>query len=246
MAASEASAALDSAYQGLEEAAQNQIPAEMVPDFAQIRLGFAVLKQQLGMELSVDNKFDLALGEFRHGVPADQLGVVWQQRPDVAQAVSGVRAYAQTLSDRPEWNQLNNTYEATRQVGVAVERQLGPHADKVLADPRGKRAIKTVADLATRRIAADAWALSKVLGAAGGGLTGVRRAVEWLENVVKTGASLAEDAAHRPLQDRRARAAALRSTTGGKPGRTAAHDGAKHAQAPRQAAVKGRPAAVLS
>ncbi|GAA2813121.1 hypothetical protein [Nonomuraea dietziae] len=142
MAASEASAALDSAYQGLEEAAQNQIPAEMVPDFAQIRLGFAVLKQQLGMELSVDNKFDLALGEFRHGVPADQLGVVWQQRPDVAQAVSGVRAYAQTLSDRPEWNQLNNTYEATRQVGVAVERQLGPHADKVLADPRGKRAIK--------------------------------------------------------------------------------------------------------
>ncbi|GAA2812919.1 hypothetical protein [Nonomuraea dietziae] len=65
MAASEASAALDSAYQGLEEAAQNQIPAEMVPDFAQIRLGFAVLKQQLGMELSVDNKFDLALGEFQ-------------------------------------------------------------------------------------------------------------------------------------------------------------------------------------
>ncbi|WP_344845602.1 hypothetical protein [Nonomuraea dietziae] len=63
--------------------------------------------------------------------------------------------------------------------------------------------------------------------------------MEWLENVVKTGASLAEDAAHRPLQDRRARAAALRSTTGGKPGRTAAHDGAKHAQAPRQARGQG-------
>jgi predicted acetyltransferase len=213
--------ALDSAYQGLEEVARDLIPPQVVADFAEIRLGFALMKQQLGMELTFDNKLDLSLGEFRHGVPAAQLGAVWQQRQDVAQAVAGVRQHATALGDRPEWKRIENIYESARGLGVAIQRQLGAHSAKVLADPRSKRALKTVADLATRRIAADAWALSKVLGGAGAGLTKVRQAVQWLEKTAKAGAARVEEESHQPAK-RRAAAAALRSSTGGTPSRSPA------------------------
>ncbi|MEV4116956.1 hypothetical protein [Nonomuraea sp. NPDC049695] len=230
--------ALDGAYQGLEAAAQDLIAPQVSVDFAEIRLGFALLKQQLGMELSFGNKLDLSLGEFRHGVPAEQLGAVWQQRQDVAQAVAGVREHAAALGDRPEWKRIEGTFETTRGLGVAVERQLGPHRAKVLADPRSQRALKTVADLATRRIAADAWALSKVLGGAGAGLAKVRQAVQWLEKTAKAGASWAEEESRQPAK-RRAAAAALRSSTGGKPTKSSAKVQARSEAAPRtQAKVK--------
>lgn len=210
-------AALDSAYQGIEAAAQDQAPLEGAIDFNEIRLGFALLKKSLGMDLSFGNKIDLALGEFRHGVSADQLGLIWQQRPDVTQAVAAVQKHDNVLSARPEWTRIKNIYEAVRRLGVTLERQLGSYGKKILADPRTQRALRMTADLATRRIAADAWALSRALGAAGSTLGQVRRAVQRLENAAKAGASRADEVSRQPDRSRRAQAAALRSSTGSTP-----------------------------
>ncbi|MFI7643432.1 hypothetical protein [Nonomuraea sp. NPDC049400] len=243
MAATETPAdPLDSAYQDLEEAARDLIPPEMVAEFAEIRLGIALLKQQFGMELSFGNKMDLALGEFRHGMPTDQLGAVWRRRRDVAEAVAAVHQQADALRDRPEWKRITATYDSVRQFGGAVERHLGQYKDKVLADPRGKRALKTVADLATGRIAADAWVLSKALGAAGSGLARARQAVQWLEHVAKAGASRAEQVARQPAHQRRAAAAALRSTTGGSPRRATPQQKASRAAAPHHTPAKAKTA----
>ncbi|WP_219505149.1 hypothetical protein [Nonomuraea ceibae] len=210
---------LDSACQGLEEAARDLVPPDVLVDFLEIRLKFALLKQDLGMDLTFGNRIDIALGEFRHGLPASQLGAVWQQRQDVAQAVASVGQHAGKLSTRPEWNRIRNIYGRVRDLGTTIERQLGAHGAKVLADPRVKNALKTVADLASRRIAADAWALSKVLGGAGAGLASVRQAVHWLEKAAKAGASRADEVARQHAQ-RRAAAATVRSSTGGKPSPT--------------------------
>ncbi|MEV1174925.1 hypothetical protein [Nonomuraea sp. NPDC049784] len=144
---------LDRAFDGMLAAVYDLVPPADVPDFSHVRLGLAQLKEELGLPLTERDyraKIDAAA---KYGRFSDELGPVWQQLPDVAQAVSNLGQHAPVIGAQPAAQRIRRIFDSARTVGLSVEKSLGKHYAKIASQPRVQAFFDAVRTWATRQMA---------------------------------------------------------------------------------------------
>jgi uncharacterized protein YoxC len=189
-------------------------------DFTHVRLGFAQLKEGLGMPLNERERQARVHAAATYGRFAEELDPVWNQLPELAKAITTLDHHSAVIGHLPAADCIQRLYTSARQLGQSVAHTCGKHYSRVAADPRVKAFFQTVRTFVTRHLSHEVRALQDQFAAMVDRLDTLTADLNQAGQDLQQLRTQTDAALHGPQADssgvrigRRAQAARLRSST---------------------------------